>query len=449
MSIHYDLICIGGGSGGIAAANRASEYGARCAVIEETLLGGTCVNVGCVPKKMMWNASNIAQSINDAKDYGFSEYPMTLNWEKLVTDREAYIRTLNQAYSRTLEKNMVDVIPGHAQFLNENSISVEGTTYTADHIIIATGGNPIWPDIPGAHHGIDSNGFFALRKQPQKVAIVGSGYIAVELAGVLNGLGSEVHLIIRKEKPLKAFDSDIVDGLTEIMLADGIHIHNWCQLTELQKNGDKIIAFTGKGQLLDDLDCVIWAIGRESKIKCLGIENTGISLNDTNHIIVDDYQNTNIKGIYAVGDVTGRHELTPVAIAAGRRLSMRLFAGRDESKLSYENIPTVIFSHPPIGTIGLNEAEAINTYGSQNLKIYLSRFTPLYHSLTQSKPKTLMKLICTGENERIVGCHILGPGADEMLQGFGVAIKMGATKTDFDNCVAIHPTSAEELVTMR
>jgi glutathione reductase (NADPH) len=449
MTTHYDLICLGGGSGGVATANRAAENGARCAIIEENRLGGTCVNVGCVPKKMMWHASALAEGIRDAADYGFTVSPLQLNWGKLVADREAYIDYLNQVYARSLAKNKVDIIPGRGHFVGPKVIDVGGTQYSADHIIICTGGSPIWPDIPGSALGIDSNGFFALKQQPKKVAIVGAGYIAVELAGVLNGLGSEIHLIIRKEKPLKAFDPTIVDGLVEIMSDQGMHLHNWCEITKLKKTGDKITAYCDDEVLLDDLDCVIWAIGRKPRTHNINIDTTGVSLNHRNYVVVDEYQNTNIPGIYGIGDVTGKHELTPVAIAAGRRLAMRLFGGQTESKLVYENIPTVMFSHPPLGAIGLTEPQALEKYGREAIKIYESRFTPLYHALTQHKPKTIMKLICAGPEEKVVGCHILGPGADEMLQGFGVAIKMGATKADFDNCVAIHPTSAEELVTMR
>jgi glutathione reductase (NADPH) len=449
MSKHYDLICLGAGSGGIAAANRAAQHGAKCAVIEENRLGGTCVNVGCVPKKIMWNASMVAQTIHEARGYGFSVASPALNWNQLVHDREAYILQLNQAYARNLEKNGVDVIPGKGHFLDAKTIQVSGTHYSADHIIICTGGQSIWPDIQGSELGIDSNGFFALQQQPKKVAIVGAGYIAVELAGVLHGLGSETHLIIRKEKPLKAFDPTIVDGLVDIMSEQGLHVHNWCEISQLKRVNDKITAYSGDDILLEGLDSVIWAIGRQPKTHDINIESTGVHIKSHGHVRVDEYQNTNVPGIYAIGDVTGQFELTPVAIAAGRRLAMRLFADKDELKLDYENIPTVVFSHPPIGAIGLTEPQAVEKYGRDAIKIYQSRFTPLYHALTDHQPKTIMKLICAGPQEKVVGCHILGMGADEILQGFGVAIKMGASKADFDSCVAIHPTSAEELVTMR
>lgn len=449
MPQHYDLICLGGGSGGIAAANRASEHGAKCAVIEENRIGGTCVNVGCVPKKVMWHASQIAQTIKDAPDYGFAPLSSNLDWERLVERREAYIRTLNDAYLKTLGKNAVDVIPGRGKLIAANTIDVGGTHYTAEHIIISTGAAPIWPDIPGSELGLDSNGFFTLKQQPKRVAIVGAGYIAVELAGVLHGLGSQTHLVLRKEKPLRKFDPSISDGLVEIMTEQGLQIHNWCDIAKLEKNGDHLSLHSPQGPFLENLDAVIWAIGRKPRSLEIGLETVGVRTSSHHHIMVDAYQNTNIPGIYAVGDITGNHELTPVAIAAGRRLAMRLFAGKTDLKLEYENIPTVVFSHPTIGTIGYTEPQAIEKYGFEAIKIYNRRFTSLYHGVTNHKPKTTMKLVCLGPEEKVIGCHIIGEGADEMLQGFGVAIKMGATKADFDNCVAIHPTSAEELVTMR
>lgn len=449
MTLHYDLICIGGGSGGVAAANRAAEHGAKCALIERNLIGGTCVNVGCIPKKIMWNASFVRQTTLEAEHYGFHVETHSFNWTKLVEDREAYIRYLNHVYSSRLNKNAVDVIPGHAQFVDKNVIDVAGKHLSADHIIIATGGQSSWPQIPGAELGIDSDGFFALKEQPKKVAVVGAGYIAIELAGVLHGLGSEVHLVIRKERPLKNFDATIVEGLMEQMSAEGLQVHNWCEISRVEKHGDKLRTYVGDEVLLDELDCLIWAIGRHPNTHHLNLDATEVALKEHGYIAVDEFQNTTAPGIYAIGDVTGQFELTPVAIAAGRRLAMRLFAGIDHARVEYENIPTVVFSHPTIGAVGVTEQEAIQRYGQDQLKVYTNRFTPLYHSLTPHKPKTIMKLVCHGKNEKIVGCHILGPGADEMLQGFAVAIKMGATKADFDNCVAIHPTSAEEMVTMR
>ena len=447
MSIHYDLICIGGGSGGIAAANRASEYGAKCAIIEQDKLGGTCVNLGCVPKKIMWYASMMQESIEDAAGYGFHIKGVEFQWKQLVKSREDYLRYLNQAYAKNLEKNGVTVIPGRASFIDSKTVAVAGQHYTADHIIIATGGSPIWPNLQGAELGIDSNGFFALQELPKKVAIIGGGYIGVELAGMLNSLGSEVHLIVRKGKPLFSFDDEAVEALVDIMSADGIHIHNWCFASKIIKSEESLSLYCDNNEVHEKVDAVIWAIGRTPNTKNIGLEVTGVELTKDNFIQVDAYQNTNVPGLYAIGDVTGQKELTPVAIAAGRRLAMRLFANQPELKLDYENIPTVVFSHPPLGSIGLTEEEAKKRF--DQIKSYKTRFMPLEYALTERKHKTFMKLICEGKDERVIGCHIVGLSADEMLQGFGVAIKMGATKADFDNCVAIHPTSAEELVTLR
>ena len=397
----------------------------------------------------MWQASMTAEVIENAKGYGFQLEKVNHNWKQLVEDREAYLRYLNQAYAQLLDKRNIQLIPGHATFVATKTIEVAGKQYSADHIIIATGGTPTWPDIPGAELGIDSNGFFAREERPKTVAIIGAGYIAIELACMLNSLGSKVHLIIRKEKPLRKFDPNVVDTLVDIMSAEGIEIHNLCDVSKIENTGHDLTLYCGNNEVLEKINCVIWAIGRTPNARDINLEVTGVELLKSGHIKVDPYQNTNIEGIYAIGDVTGQMELTPVAIAAGRRLAMRLVAGKKDLKLEYENIPTVVFSHPPIGTIGLTEPEAMERFGQDQLKIYQTRFMPLEYAMTTRKHKTYMKLICTGKDERVIGCHIIGPGADEMLQGFGVAIRMGATKADFDNCVAIHPTSAEELVTMR
>jgi glutathione reductase (NADPH) len=448
MSMHYDLICLGGGSGGIATANRAAHHGAKCAVIEMHRLGGTCVNVGCVPKKLMWNASMLAEGMHDAQGYGFDAVTPKCNWDQLVRDREAYIRQLNEGYATRLQNAQVDVIAGKGRFLDTKSIEVAGKRYTADHIVIATGGHPRRPQIAGAELGINSDGFFALTQQPRKVVIVGGGYIAVEIAGMFNSLGTQTHLIMRGELPLRNFDSTVATGLMEQMKTQGLNLCTGCEITRLEKRANKLVVYNQLGAVLEDVDCLIWAIGRDSNTAELNLSAAGVSCNESGQIIVDGFQNTNVSGIYGIGDVTTNIALTPVAIAAGRRLAMRLFAGQKDSRLDFENIPTVVFSHPPLGTVGLTEAEAEAKYGKEALKIYQTQFTPLYNSLTPHRPKTIMKLICAGTEQKVVGCHILGRGADEMLQGFAVAIKMGAKKSDFDNCVAIHPTAAEELVTL-
>lgn len=443
----YDYLAIGGGSGGIASANRASQYGKKCAIVEAKALGGTCVNVGCVPKKVMWFAGQIADAFKLAPDYGFDIDVNHFNWSKLVDNREAYIERIHQSYDRVLGKNKVKVIQGYATFIDKNTVKVGDQLITAEHILIATGGRPTIPNIPGKEHILDSDGFFALKNQPKRVAVIGAGYIAVEIAGVLNALGSETHLVVRKDNPLREFDELISSTLTEQLLAEGIKLHSRTEITQIDKNTDGSLTLTTHGASLPTVDTIIYAIGRNPLTDGLDLDKAGITVDSKGYIKTDEYQNTNISGIYAVGDNTGRAQLTPVAVAAGRRLSERLFNNKPDEKLNYENIPTVVFSHPAVGTIGLTEAQAIKQYGD-SVKAYTSSFTAMYTAITAHRQPTKMKLVCVGPEEKIVGIHIIGLGADEMLQGFSVALKMGATKADFDNTVAIHPTSSEELVTM-
>jgi glutathione reductase (NADPH) len=328
-------------------------------------------------------------------------------------------------------------------------VKVGDEHYSADHVVIATGGTPIIPDVPGAEHGITSDGFFELEEAPKSVAVVGAGYIAVELAGMLNALGSQVSLYLRKQHLLPRFDSMLREALMEAMLDDGINIFPRSQIEEIKQQPDgKLTLMCDQCQSIQNLDAVLWAIGRSPNTADLNLRAAGVETDDKGFIRTDDYQNSNVPGIYAIGDITGRLPLTPVAVAAGRRLADRLFGGQTERHFDYENIPTVVFSHPPIGTVGLTEGEARATHGV-SVKIYQTRFTPMCHAITRRRLKTAMKLITVGPREKIVGCHIIGPNADEMLQGFAVAIRMGVTKQDFDDTVAIHPTGAEELVTMR
>ncbi|WP_337842698.1 glutathione-disulfide reductase [Rheinheimera sp.] len=449
MTEHFDYIAIGGGSGGIASANRAASHGAKCAIIEAKYLGGTCVNVGCVPKKAMWYAGQIADAIKYAPDYGMDLSMPELNWAKLVESREAYISRIHASYDRVLAKNNVTVIRGFARFVDKNTLEVDGKRYSAPHISIATGGRPLVPKLPGAELGIDSDGFFALQQQPKRVAVVGAGYIAVEIAGVMHALGSQTHLLVRRDKPLRSFDHMLSDTLVELMAKEGPTLHPHTEVLAVEKNADGSLTLQLNGGRSLQVDCLIWAIGRVPATDQLQLENAGVQTDAQGFIPTDDYQNTNVPGIYAVGDNTGRLALTPVAVAAGRRLAERLFNGKADSKLDYHTVPTVVFSHPPIGTIGLTEDEAKTQYGEAAIKVYRSEFAAMYTALTAHRQPTRMKLVCAGSDEKVVGLHVIGFAADEMLQGFGVAIKMGATKADFDNCVAIHPTSAEEFVTMR
>ncbi|MCW8827316.1 MAG: glutathione-disulfide reductase [Gammaproteobacteria bacterium] len=449
MSKHYDLLSIGGGSGGLSAAERAAMYGKKAAVIEMGKMGGTCVNVGCVPKKVMWNAASVAHTLHDAKDYGFDIRFEGFDWAKLVEGREKYIKGINDWYGNYLDDSKIDWIRGEAKFVDAHTLEVNGEQYTADHIVISPGGVPAVPNVDGAEHGITSDGFFALNEQPQRVAVVGSGYIAVELAGLLNALGSEVDLLLRKGHFLGNFDSMLRETLMEEMVNDGVNILPNMSVLKVEKDTKgKLTIHCHGGHVMEGFDQLIWAIGRTPNTANLNLDAAGIEHDAHGFIPTDEYQNTNVTDVYAVGDVIGKSQLTPVAIAAARRLGDRLFNHQPERKLDYENIPTVMFSHPPIGTIGMTEGEARERYGD-TVKIYQSRFTAMYHALTDRDSKTAMKLVCVGTEERVVGCHLIGLGVDEMLQGFAVAIKMGATKADFDNTVAIHPTSSEELVTMR
>jgi glutathione reductase (NADPH) len=449
MNTNYDYIVIGGGSGGVATARRAAEYGAKVLVIEAKRLGGTCVNVGCVPKKIMWTASDIQHHMEQAEGYGFSLSDWSFDWARLKQARDAYVKNLNDVYGRLLDNSNVDVIHGFARFIDKNTVTVDDQAYRADHITIATGGYPAIPDIPGSELGISSDGFFELEQRPERVAIVGSGYIAVEIACMFNALGSEVTMLLRKHQLLRPFDVSVREALTEHMLEQGINIIPNTQISSVQKLADGCLEIQcNNHETILHVDSLLWAIGRRSATDKLNLEVTGIELSSDGNIPTDAFQNTNKPGIYAIGDITGRAQLTPVAVAAGRKLAARLFNNQPESKQDYDNIPTVVFSHPTIATIGRTEDEAREMYGDA-VKVYQTRFTPMYYAFSEEKPKTVMKLICLGREETVIGLHMIGSGVDEMLQGFAVAIKMGATKEDFDATVAIHPTSSEELVTLR
>ncbi|WP_394130872.1 glutathione-disulfide reductase [Shewanella maritima] len=451
MAQHFDYIALGAGSGGIASANRAAMRGAKVLLIEAQHVGGTCVNVGCVPKKVMWYGAHVAEAMNlYAKDYGFDVTVNNFDWNKLVENREAYIDRIHQAYGRGFDNNKVNLLNGYGKFVNNNTIEVNGEQYTADHILIATGGAPTIPNIPGAEHGIDSNGFFELREQPKRVAVVGAGYIAVELAGVLHALGSETHLLVRKHAPLRNFDPILTDALVEAMATDGPTLHTHCIPKQVVKNGDGSLTLELENGESLTVDTLVWAIGRSPSTGNIGLENTDVQLDEKGYVVVDEQQNTTAKGIYCVGDIMkGGVELTPVAVKAGRLLSERLFGNMPDAKMDYALIPTVVFSHPAIGTMGLTEPEAIEQYGEDKVKVYTSTFTSMYTAVTAHRQACKMKLVCAGEDEVVVGIHGIGFGMDEILQGFGVAMKMGATKAQFDAVVAIHPTGAEEFVTMR
>jgi glutathione reductase (NADPH) len=447
----YDLIVIGGGSGGIAGARRAARHGAKVALFEPGRLGGTCVNLGCVPKKLMWHASMIADTLHEAHAYGFDIGAITHDWPSLRTNRENYITRLNGIYRKNLLGSGVELIEARARLLSANDVVAGARRMSAKNILLATGGRPLRPEIPGAELGVDSDGFFAMEQRPESVVIAGSGYIAVELAGVLRGLGAQVTLIARAPRLLRGFDSMLSDVLLGEMRAQGIEVLLEQGIGALRRSGDRIEVGLNSGECRAG-ECragerVIWAVGRTPHTSDLGLEAAGVALDARGHVLTDAWQTTNVQNIFAVGDVAGRVLLTPVAIAAARRLADRLFGGQAERRLDYELIPTVVFSHPTIGTVGLSEAQAREQFGDA-VKIYESRFKALYYGVLERKTQSAMKLVCVGPEERIVGLHTIGPGSDEMLQGFAVALRLGATKRDFDDTVAIHPTSAEEMVTM-
>ncbi|KAI8390839.1 uncharacterized protein BYT42DRAFT_554507 [Radiomyces spectabilis] len=459
----YDYLVIGGGSGGLASARRASGiHGASVALVEaQHRLGGTCVNVGCVPKKVMWNAASVAEALRDAKSYGYAvqETPR-FDWHMIKEKRDAYVKRLNGIYERNLGNDKVEHFQGWASFVNENTVRVqksetEAIEVQAKNILIATGSHPVAPSIPGAEHAINSDGFFDLEQQPKRVAVVGTGYIGVELAGIFHTLGTETTIFSRTEHILRHFDPIIRDTLLKEMQSTGVNFAFHTKINALKRetsDGPISIEYESNGtpETLE-VDCVLWATGRVPNVKGLNLEAAKIKTDEKGYIVVDHFQNTSTSGVYALGDACGNYELTPVAIAAGRRLSDRLFGGAQfsQARLDYENIPTVVFSHPTAGTIGLTEDQAREKYGTENVKTYVSKFTNMYFAMLEHKEPTAYKLVVTGPEEKVVGVHLLGRGSDEILQGFGVAVRMGATKADFDNCVAIHPTAAEELVTMR
>ena len=448
MNTHFDLIAIGGGSGGLAVAEKAAQYGRRVAVIESGRMGGTCVNNGCVPKKVMWYAAQHADHFHHAADYGFDVEVRGHDWAGLRERRNAYIERLNGIYEKNLDKRGVTYLRGRARFIDAHTVDIDGREVKAERIVVATGGRPMVPDIPGAELGITSDGFFELEDRPQRVLIAGSGYIAVELAGVFNALGSNVQLVVRKDGVLRDFEPMLAERLMDCMDRDNIDLVTRVVPQSLEKTNDGLVLHSEDGRRFGPVDCVVWAIGRSPNTDSLDAAKAGVAQDEWGFIPTDKFQQTNVESVFAIGDVTGRDALTPVAIAAGRRLADRLYGGMEGRHLEYELIPTVIFSHPTIGTVGLTENQARERYGD-DVKVYTADFIGMYYALGTNKRRTSMKLVTVGKDEKVVGCHICGEGADEMLQGFAVAIRMGATKKDFDDTVAIHPTSAEELVTMR
>lgn len=463
----FDLIVLGAGSGGIATARRAASYGASVCVIEKSShFGGTCVNVGCVPKKVMWNATSIMEAIHDSPYYGFSSFCSSQNtsnsnvfdWRYLKAQRDSYIKRLNGIYSNNLSNDGIQFIQGIPSFTSPKSILIQGNPeeFHAKYFVVATGGHPKKPSIPGAEFGITSDEFFELENQPEKVAVVGGGYIGVELSGIFNALHSKVTLFNRYEKVLHNFDSILGDSLSLEMESSGIEMVknvNILKLCQNSQNGMISIEYEIGSECCfsNEFDCVIWAVGRGPNVAGLNCKEIGIVQDNAGHILVDEFEQSSVEHIFALGDVTGKVQLTPVAIAAGRTLSDRVFGGKKDAKLSYEFIPTVVFSHPPLGTVGYTEEKAREMFPNEKIEVFTSKFTNMYFALmpAEKKQSTVFKMVTKGDERKIIGLHLFGKGSDEILQGFAVAIKMGATKADFDRTVAIHPTAAEEIVTMK
>ncbi|MCY7354802.1 MAG: glutathione-disulfide reductase [Lysobacter sp.] len=446
----FDMVVIGGGSGGLAGAFRAAHHGARVALLEPNPLGGTCVNVGCVPKKAMWLAADLSQKIAMAAQLGFAVPAPQLDWAEFITHRQRYIENIHHSYQQRLEQNKIALLPTRARLLSADTVEIsDAVQLRAPHILIATGGQPLRPKIPGAELGLVSDDFFNLCSAPERIAIVGGGYIGVELSGVLQALGSRVEMFVRGRQLLQGFDEDLTTQLVQDYLQYGTRTHFGFDVQALEQiDGQHLVLRDAEGNHSDPFDKVIFATGRRPNSDGFGVEQAGIAIDARGHIVVDAFQNTNVPGIYAVGDVTAHEALTPVAIAAARRLMDRIFGGDADAKIDYRDIATVVFAHPPLGKVGMTEAEARLQHGDA-VRVYRAGFRPMLHALADSPQRSLFKLVCVGEEERVVGIHLLGEGADEILQGFAVALKRGITKRDLDETVAIHPTSAEEVVLMR
>ena len=401
MVKEYDYIVIGGGSGGIASANRAAMHGAKVILFEGKEVGGTCVNVGCVPKKVMWYGAQVAETLHRyAGEYGFDVTVNKFDFARLKANRQAYIDRIHGSYERGFDSNGVERVYEYARFVDPHTVEVAGERYTAPHILIATGGHALYPNIPGSEYGITSDGFFELDEVPKRTAVIGAGYIAVEVAGVLNALGSDTHLFVRKDRPLRTFDKDIVDVLVDEMAKSGPTLHTHANATEVVKNTDDSLTISFDNGETITVDCLIWLLDAQPTSSGFGLEKTGVKLTEKGTIYSDEFENTSVPGIYALGDVTGKLDLTPVAVKAGRQLSERLFNNKADAKLDYTDVATVVFSHPVIGSVGLTEEKAIAKYGPENIKVYKSSFTPMYTALGDNRQPSTMKLVTLGDDEK-------------------------------------------------
>jgi glutathione reductase (NADPH) len=441
----YDLFVIGAGSGGVRAARMSASFGARVAVAESRYLGGTCVNVGCVPKKLFSYAAHYGEGFQDSRGFGWQAQSPKLNWPILRDNKTAEIERLNGIYGNMLNNAGVELISGHASFVDAHTLSVDGKHYTAKHILIAVGGWPFIPDIPGRELAISSNEIFYLETLPKHAVVVGGGYIATEFAGILHGLGVEVEQIYRRDLFLRGFDIELREQLAEDMRSRGVKLRFNDNVLSVTKEAEGLSLQLESGETLLT-DQVLYATGRKPLLEGLGLENTAVSLNEQGYIAVDKGFQTSEPSVYAVGDVTGGMELTPVALAEGMSLAKRLFKG-DTTTLDYSYIATAIFSQPNLATVGYNEDEARERFG--DIAVYTSRFTHMKHTLSKNPSKTFLKLIVDKASDKVIGAHMMGDEAGEIIQGLAVAIKAGATKADFDGTIGIHPTVAEEFVTMR
>ncbi|WP_421995430.1 glutathione-disulfide reductase [Roseococcus sp.] len=445
MTYDFDLFVIGGGSGGVRLARISAGHGARVGVAEERFWGGTCVNVGCVPKKIMVNAAEYGQWAEDAAAFGWNIENHGHDWKKLAAARDGEVARLSGIYGRMLAGAGVTSFDARATFIDDHTLQVGDQVVTAERIVIATGGTATRLDIPGAELGMISDGLFTLPELPKKIAVIGSGYIALEFACLLRGLGAEVEVFFRAEQPLRGFDGDVRLAVTEAMTAQGIVMSSGCAPTRITRvDGQLMLTLTNN--FMREVDAVFFCTGREANTRGLGLEKAGVTVKPNGAIPVDDDHATNVPHIYALGDVIDRINLTPMATAVGHALADTLF-GKNPRRASYENVPTAIFTSPPIGTVGLSEEEAAKR---GPVDVYVSKFTPMRHTISKREGrKTLMKLIVDQKSQKIVGAHMLGEDAAEIMQGIGIAVVMGATKQDFDRTIGIHPTAAEEFVTLR
>jgi glutathione reductase (NADPH) len=447
MTYDYDLFVIGGGSGGIAAGRRAAQYGAKVAVAEYDRLGGTCVNRGCIPKKLMVYASHFPDLFEDAQGFGWSAVQSTLDWQKMITAVNKELERLNGVYQNMLGNAKVELFRGYAKFLDPHTLEIEDRKVTADKILIAVGGYPVKPDIPGIEHAITSDDMFLLNEQPKSILIMGGGYIGVEFACIMNGLGSDVTQLIRRNLILQGFDDDIRSNIQEGMESHGIEILTSCEASSIEKTPEGLkVTLGSKHQETIVVDVILAATGRKPKLKNLGLENADVEINN-GAIAVDKYSQTSQQNIFAVGDCTDRMNLTPVAIGEGRAFADTQFGGHSRT-MSYENIPTAIFSTPEAATVGLTEVQAREQYGDA-VKVYRAKFKPTYHSLSGRDERVMVKLVVAEDTDKVLGAHMVGEHAAEIIQGMAIALKMGATKKDFDATVGIHPSVAEEFVTLR